>query len=116
MFLHLLSSAAAGLTILNLLILTHGMRAFALDWVPTAEEMAKYRNSWNPPTHGTSFTSSADVTRQGQWFVRAYVQGMIGSGESQRTATSQSVASPFSPDAVMPAVTLYYGLTHHVMV
>ena len=87
-----------------------------LDCVPTAEEMATYRHSWNPPTHGTSYTSSADVTRQGQWFVRAYVQGMIGSGESQRTATSQNVASPFSPDAVMPAVTLYYGLTHHVMV
>ena len=65
MFLHLLSSAAAWSTFLNLLILTHGMHAFALDWVPTAEEMTKYRNSWNPPTHGTSFTSSADVTRKG---------------------------------------------------
>ena len=48
-----------------------------LDCVPTAEEIATYRNSWNPPTHGRSYTSSADVTRQGQWFVRAYVQGMI---------------------------------------
>ncbi|HET8721714.1 MAG TPA: hypothetical protein VFM24_06780 [Nitrospira sp.] len=45
-------------------------KAAAIDWVPTAEELAKYRSSWNPPTHGTSFTSSADVTRQGQWFVR----------------------------------------------
>ena len=116
MSLNLLSSAAAWSTFLNLLILIYWIPASALDWVPTAEEMAKYRNSWNPPTHGTSYTSSADVTRQGQWFVRAYVQGMIGSGESQRTATSQNIASPFSPDAVMPAVTLYYGLTHHVMV
>jgi len=116
MFLRPLSSVTAWSTFLNLLILTHWIPASALDWVPTAEEMATYRHSWNPPTHGTSYTSSADVTRQGQWFVRAYVQGMIGSGESQRTATSQNVASPFSPDAVMPAVTLYYGLTHHVMV
>jgi hypothetical protein len=116
MFLRLLSSVAAWSIFLNLLILTHWIPASALDWVPTAEDMATYRHSWNPPTHGTSYTSSADVTRQGQWFVRAYVQGMIGSGESQHTATSQNVASPFSPDAVMPAVTLYYGLTHHVMV
>ena len=106
------SSAVAWSTLITLFLLSHWMRALAFDWVPTEEEMAKYRKSWNPPTHGTSFTSSADVTRQGQWFVRAYVQGMIGSGESQRTATSQSVASPFSPDAVMPAATLYYGLTH----
>ncbi len=78
--------------------------------------MAKYRDSWNPPTHGTSFTSSADVHRQGQWFVRAYVQGQIGSGEFQNTTTSTSVATPFSPDAVQPAAILYYGLTPHVTV
>ena len=27
------------------------------------------------------------MTRQGQWFVRAYVQGMLGSGETQRTTS-----------------------------
>jgi hypothetical protein len=86
----------------------------ALDWVPTEQEMAKYRGSWNPPTHGTSFATSADVPRQGQWFVRAYVQGQIGTGEFQNNATR--TASPFSPDAVTPAATLYYGLTRHVYV
>jgi hypothetical protein len=111
-----LRSAPARTTLVTLLILTQWVQGFAFDWVPTDEELAKYRKSWNPPTHGTSFTSSADVTRQGQWFVRGYVQGMIGSGESQRSASSQNVAAPFSPDAVMPAVTLYYGLTRHVMV
>src|SRR4030095_5193128 len=82
-----------------LFTLVNGISAFALDWVPTAEELANYRKSWNPPTHGTSFASNADVTRQGQWFVRAYVQGMIGSGESQKNPSSQPVAAPFSPDA-----------------
>ncbi|HKR81235.1 MAG TPA: hypothetical protein VJR69_16135 [Nitrospira sp.] len=98
-----------------LFTLVNGVMAFGLDWVPTEEELANYRKSWNPPTHGTSFASNADVTRQGQWFVRAYVQGMIGSGESQKNPSSQPVAAPFSPDAVVPAVTLYYGLTRHVM-
>src|SRR4026208_1129956 len=67
MFLRLLSSVTAWSTFLNLLILTHWIPASALDWVPTAEEMATYRHSWNPPTHGTSYTSSPDVARQGQW-------------------------------------------------
>jgi hypothetical protein len=40
---------------------------------------------------------------------------MIGSGEFHTTATSRSVAAPFSPDAVMPAAILYYGLTRHVL-
>jgi hypothetical protein len=115
MALSFLWSAAAWSALVILLTLTQWTHVCALDWVPTDKEMAKYRQSWNPPTHGTTFTSSADVTRQGQWFVRAYVQGMIGSGESQPASTSRSVASPFSPDAVMPAAILYYGLTRHVM-
>jgi len=112
----LLWSGIARATLVTLSILTHSMGASAIDWVPTDEEMAKYRQSWNPPTHGTTFTSSADVVRQGQWYTRAYVQGMIGSGESQTTATSGSVASPFSPDAVSPAAIVYYGLTRDVMI
>ena len=86
----------------------------ALDWVPTQEEIDKYRQSWNPPTHGTIYASNADVTRQGQWFVRAYVQGQIGSGQFENTVSSKSTASPFSPNAVSPAAILYYGLTRDV--
>jgi hypothetical protein len=88
---------------------------FAFDWVPTDEELAKYRQAWNPPTHGTTLTGSADVSRQGHWFVRAYVQGMIGSGESEQNAPAKNTAAPFSPDAVTPVAILYYGLTSHVM-
>jgi hypothetical protein len=116
MSLNLLRSVVAWSALVVLFAFPHWTRASALDWVPTDQEMAKYRDSWNPPTHGTSFTSSADVPRQGQWFVRAYVQGQIGSGEFQNTTTSKSVAAPFSPDAVVPAAILYYGLTRHVMV
>jgi hypothetical protein len=35
-----------------LFLLTHWTLVSALDWVPTEQEMAKYRQSWNPPTHG----------------------------------------------------------------
>lgn len=90
--------------------------ALGFDWVPTDKEMARYRESWNPPTHGTSFTSSADVARKGQWYVRMYVQGQIGSGQFENNPSSKTTASPFSPDAVAPAAILYYGLTRHVSV
>jgi len=49
-------------TLIILFILTPSIEGFAFDWVPTEEELAKYRRSWNPPTPGTSFTSNADVT------------------------------------------------------
>jgi len=90
--------------------------AFAIDWVPTDAEMARYRESWNPPTHGTTFTSSADLARKGQWYVRAYVQGQIGSGQYENSLSSKSTAAPFSPDAVAPAAIVYYGLTRHISV
>src|SRR4030095_11370333 len=99
-FLNLVRSGVGCSTLVTMFVVIHGMTASALDWVPTAEELARYRQSWNPPTHGTSFTSSADVTRQGQWFVRAYVQGMIGSGESQKTPSFQPGAAPVHPHAV----------------
>src|SRR5262245_66658034 len=76
--------------------------------------MAKYRESWNPPTHGSSFTTSADLSRQGQWYVRLYVQGQIGSGEFENNVPSKGSALPVSPDAVAPAAMLYYGLTRNV--
>ncbi|HMU54995.1 MAG TPA: hypothetical protein PKA61_08305 [Nitrospira sp.] len=90
--------------------------ALGIDWVPTDAEMARYRESWNPPTHGTTFTSSADLARQGQWYVRAYVQGQIGSGQYVNSSSSTSTAAPFSPDAVSPAAIVYYGLTRHISV
>jgi len=98
-----------------LLVTASVSSGFALDWVPTDEELAKYQQAWNPPTHGTTLTGSADVSRQGHWFVRAYVQGMIGSGESEQNAPAKNTAAPFSPDAVTPVAILYYGLTSHVM-
>jgi len=98
-----------------LLVTASVSSGFAFDWVPTDEELAKYRQAWNPPTHGTTLTGSADVSRQGHWFVRAYVQGMIGSGESEQNAPAKNTAAPFSPDAVTPVAILYYGLTSHVM-
>ena len=76
-----LGAAIGRLTAITLVVLVPSLSAMALDWVPTDEELAKYRKGWNQPTHGPSYASNADVNRQGQWFVRAYVQGMIGSGE-----------------------------------
>lgn len=87
-------TATAGVTAVLLFVAAIPSPATALDWVPTNEEMAKYRESWNPPTHGSSFTTSADLSRQGQWYVRFYVQGQIGSGEFENNVPLEELGRP----------------------
>ena len=36
-------------------------KALALDWVPTDQEIQKYRQSWNPLSNGPIFISGVDV-------------------------------------------------------
>lgn len=105
--------AVAGLGTLLLLLAGGGSAGWAFDWVPTDDEIAKYRRSWNPPTHGPTFTVSADLVRPGQWLLWAYTQGMIGSGKFENNLSSRATAAPFSPDSVNPIATLYYGLNQH---
>lgn len=90
--------------------------ASAFDWVPTDEELTRYHSSWNPRTHGANYTEGADLVLQGQWSVRAYVQGQIGHGNFENQSTTRANATPFSPDAVEPDVIVTYGLTKHLNV
>jgi hypothetical protein len=39
----------------------------AFDWVPSDQELQRYRKSWNPATHGPSLIVSADTTPKDQF-------------------------------------------------
>ena len=91
-------------------------RLSAFEWVPTDAELTRYHSSWNPRTHGAIYTEGADLVLQGQWSIRAYVQGQIGNGNFENQSTSRGSATPFNPDAVEPDVIVTYGLTKHLNV
>ncbi|MGH7230574.1 MAG: hypothetical protein ACREJU_04355, partial [Nitrospiraceae bacterium] len=38
----------------------------AFDWVPSDEEIRKYRRSWNPFSHGPVLLSAVDIQPKGQ--------------------------------------------------
>ena len=50
----------------------------ALDWVPTEEEIKKYRQSWNPLSHGPILLQAVDVQPKGQLSIREFIFSQIG--------------------------------------
>src|SRR5690348_3206762 len=49
----------------------------ALDWVPTDEEIKKYRQSWNPFSEGPLLLQAVDIHPQGQLSVRPFLFSQI---------------------------------------
>lgn len=90
---------------------------FPFDWVPSQEEIQKYRESWNPLSHGPMLISSPDIQPKGQWYIRPMIFAQIGEssfGNEFRLATDAnrgplhlySIQSPFIQSA--------YGITDHL--
>lgn len=82
-------------------------------WVPTEEEIHKYRRSWNPMTHGPILNTGIDIQPKGQFLVQPFVFGEIGherfTNHFGRTVTD----SPFHLRAVAPTLIFAYGITDH---
>ncbi len=53
------------------------LRAHAFDWVPTDEEIKKYRQSWNPFSEGPLLIQSIDIHPEGQLSVRPFLFSQI---------------------------------------
>jgi hypothetical protein len=43
------------------------------SWVPTDEEIERYRSSWNPLTHGPILVTIADTLPKGQFYIRPFI-------------------------------------------
>ena len=50
----------------------------AVEWVPSDEDIQKYRKSWNPFSHGPILLQAVDIQPQGQMSVRPFVFSQIG--------------------------------------
>jgi hypothetical protein len=91
--------------------------AATVHWVPTEEEIKKYRKSWNPFSHGPMLISSPDIQPKGQWYLRPLIFSQIG-----ESSFDNRLRTP--PDAKNGPVHLYsvqdpfiqtaYGLSDHI--
>ena len=50
----------------------------AWDWVPSEEEIQKYRKSWNPFSHGPILLQAVDIQPKAQLSIREFLFSQIG--------------------------------------
>lgn len=92
------------------------LKADAFDWVPTDEELKKYRQSWNPFSEGPLLIQSVDIHPQGQLSVRPFLFSQVSekSYGNRLTLPTEAKNGPVHIYAVQPLITMTYGLTNHV--
>ncbi len=86
----------------------------AFEWVPTDEEIRKYRSSWNPLSNGPMFISGVDIHPEGQFTYHPFIFSQISEKRFGNDLTVNRTTSPTHSYQVAPVVTMAYGITHHL--
>ncbi|TLY24981.1 MAG: hypothetical protein E6K66_04440 [Nitrospirae bacterium] len=90
--------------------------AHSFDWVPTDEEIKKYRQSWNPLSHGPILLQSVDTQPKGQLSIREFLFSQIGESSfgNHLSFATDSKNGPVHLYQVSPSINTAYGLTNHI--
>ena len=103
--------------LLFLFLLGSPFMVLAWEWVPSDEEIRKYRRSWNPLSHGPMLISSPDIQPKGQWYIRPLIFSQIGESSygNQFTGFWNTNPGPVHLySAQLPFLQAAYGLTDHI--
>lgn len=89
---------------------------WSFDWVPTDEEIQKYRRSWNPFSEGPLLIQSVDIHPQGQLSVRPFLFSQVSehSYGNQLSFPTDRRNGPVHTYSLSPLMTVTYGLTNHL--
>jgi hypothetical protein len=82
------------LSLTFVLVLAMGAMGLAFDWVPTDEEIQKYRKSWNPLSNGPIFISGVDVHPQGQFTFHPFLFSQISEKRFGNDLTTNRTEPP----------------------
>jgi hypothetical protein len=92
-------------------------RTDAWDWVPSDEEIRKYRQSWNPFSHGPILHTAVDLQPKGQYLLRPFIFSQIGehSFDNRFSTFFDRKSGPVHLYSVQePSLEFAYGLTDHI--
>jgi len=83
------------------------------DWVPSDEEILKYRKNWNPMTHGPILITGVDIQPKGQFLFQPFVFGEIGHQQFDNKLTTHRSDASTHLRAAAPTGIFAYGITNH---
>lgn len=89
----------------------------AWEWVPSDEEIRKYRKSWNPFSHGPLLHTAVDVQPKGQYLLRPFIFSQIGehSLDNHFSFVTERKSGPVHLYSVQePSLEFAYGITDHI--
>lgn len=103
-------------TIILTISISLPMPAFSWNWVPSQEEIKKYRRSWNPFSHGPILQQAVDIMPRGQWAIRPFIFSQIGEhifGNRPAFVTERQNGTVHLYSVQHPFVSFTYGITDH---
>ena len=95
-------------------IWTVASNAQALDWVPSDDEILKYRRSWNPMANGPILISGVDIQPKGQFLFQPFIFGETGHEKFGNQLSTSPSDSTDHLRAVAPTGIFAYGINNHV--
>jgi hypothetical protein len=101
---------------LIVLLLIHSTLAWSWEWVPSVEDMTKYRQSWNPFSHGPVLLQAVDIQPKGQFSFREFLFTQVGETSFGNTLQFPTEArrGPVHLYSMAPSINTSYGLTNHI--
>ncbi|MCX5723007.1 MAG: hypothetical protein NTX84_00515 [Nitrospirae bacterium] len=108
----------SSLTLLFFTVTAIPSQSSALDWVPTDEEIKKYRQSWNPLSHGPVLLQAVDTQPKGQLSIREFLFSQIGESSfgNRLGGPTDAKNGPVHLYQLSPSINTAYGLTNHIEV
>ncbi|WP_447859780.1 hypothetical protein [Nitrospira calida] len=91
--------------------------AHTWSWIPSDEEMRKYRNSWNPFSQSPILHTAVDIQPKGQSLLRPFIFSQLGehSFDNRFRFFSNRKSGPLHLYNVQePSLGFAYGLTDHL--
>jgi len=88
--------------------------AHGFEWVPSPEEIQKYRRTWNPLSNGPMFISEVDIHPKGQFTAHPFVFSQISEKRFGNQLTVDRTTTSTHVYQIAPLVTMAYGITDHL--
>jgi len=104
----------ASLLALPLFALGIPVTASAWEWVPSEDEIQKYRRVWNPMSNGPILISGVDISPKGQFHAHPFIFAQLSESRYGNKLSTNRQPTNAHLYQIAPQVDFAYGWTDHI--